>query len=78
MNKTNSYYLLVVYGGVEIQKLGPWSSYQQRDRRAIEVHKKTDVTDSLFWMDRSGTRIRVGSYAAATFEAEEYEHAQEN
>jgi hypothetical protein len=76
MRKRNAYYLLVVYGGLEIQKLGPFSTWKARDRRAIEVHKKTDVIDSLFWMDRSGTRIRVGSYAAATFEAEEYEHAR--
>jgi hypothetical protein len=76
MKKTNAYYLLVVYGGVEIHKLGPFSSWKARDRRAIEVHKNTDVLDSLFWMDRSGTRIRVGSFAAATFEAEENKHAQ--
>ena len=71
---SNAYYLLVVWGGIEVQKMGPWSSYLQRDRRAIEIHKKLDVTDSLFWMDRRGVRIKVGSFVAAMFEAEEYEH----
>lgn len=63
------FYLLIVYGGTEIEKLGPFYSGDARDRRAIEVHKRLDCLDSLFWLDiKPGRGTSAGSYPAMLFE----------
>ena len=70
------YYLIVIYGGVEIEKVGPFVTADARDRRALDVHKNLDALDSLFWLDCHPKRATTGSYPAIFFEEEEQRHAQ--
>ena len=65
------FYLLIIYGAVEIEKVGPFYSADARDRRALELHKNLDSLDSLFWLDFKNRNMRAGSYPAVFFEEEE-------
>ena len=68
------FYLLIVYGAVEIEKVGPFYSAEARDRRALELHKRLDSLDSLFWLDFKNMNMRAGTYPAIFFEEEERHH----
>jgi hypothetical protein len=70
------FYLLIIYGAVEIEKVGPFYSANARDRRALELHKTLDSLDSLFWLDFRGRNTSAGSYPVMFFEPEEVSHAQ--
>ena len=70
------FYLLIIYGAVEIEKIGPFYSADARDRRAIERHKILDSLDSLFWLDFRNNKMSAGGYPAMFFEEEEHDHAQ--
>jgi hypothetical protein len=44
------FYLLIIYGATEIEKIGPFYSTDARDRRALELHKRWTVwTRSSDW-----------------------------
>lgn len=70
------FYLLIIYGAVEIEKIGPFYSADARDRRALELHKNLDSLDSMFWLDCKNSKMRAGSYPAIFFEEEERRHAE--
>jgi hypothetical protein len=72
----NRFYLLIIYGGVEIEKIGPFYSADARDRRALEVHGRLDQLDSMFWLDYRNKKLSAGSYAAMFFEGEEAAHGE--
>jgi hypothetical protein len=71
------YYLLIIWHGVEIKKVGPFYSADARDQRALELNKRLDSQDSLFWLDFRGRKMSAGSYPTMFFEQEEYHHAEE-
>lgn len=55
------YYVLLVFGGVEIEVRGPWNN-------ARKFHKEQDETDSTFWADMKPNRtLAVGSYMHGFF-----------
>jgi hypothetical protein len=62
------FYLLIIYGATEIEKIGPFYSADARDRRALELHKTLDSLDSLFWLDLKHKKMSAGSYPAMFFE----------
>jgi len=70
------FYLLIVYGATEIEKVGPFYSADARDRRALELHQTLDCLDALFWLDLKGRKTSAGSYPAMFFEREEASHAE--
>jgi len=47
------YYFLVVSGGTEIEKEGPFETFKERDARAKVVwrHLSPDKGDNIFWLD---------------------------
>ena len=65
------FYLLIIYGATEIEKVGPFYSADARDRRALDLHKTLDSLDSLFWLDFRNKKMSFGSYPAMFFEKEE-------
>jgi hypothetical protein len=62
------FYLLIIYGACEIEKIGPFYSADARDRRALEVHKTLDSLDSLYWLDLKHKKMSAGSYPSMFFE----------
>jgi hypothetical protein len=65
------YYLIEVDGGVEPFAQGPFSTEDERDEIAKEIHASQNENDYLFWADvqESGV-LTVGSYAAAFLSGE--------
>jgi|SRR5215813_12848709 len=72
------FYLLIVYGACEIEKIGPFYSADARDRRALEIHEQLDCLNALFWLNTRPGRIRTGSYPAMYYEQEVHGEARAN
>jgi hypothetical protein len=72
------FYLLIVYGGCEIEKIGPFYSADARDRRALHLHKRLDCLDALFWLNTRPGRISAGSYPTMFYEREVHDEEGAN
>jgi hypothetical protein len=72
MSKSNKrrYWLLHVWRGIDIKRLGPYKSSAARTAAAKLLVASDDFdmdTDSIFWLDSSGSP-RVGEYPGGLFE----------
>jgi len=60
-------YLLVIWGDVEPQLMGPFATEKARDKKAREIRKVNGDDDGLFPIEATG-QVTVGSYSGAFFE----------
>jgi hypothetical protein len=69
MKKTKRF-LLVVWGDVEPELLGPFKTQEERDRKAREIRTDEGDEHGLFPIDAAG-KVEVGSYSGGFFNKEE-------
>lgn len=70
------FYYLVVSGGVEIEKEGPYISYKDRDKAARKEWNSPEFNqhqDSVFWLDTdaASAEVKVGAYTQSDLDTED-------
>jgi hypothetical protein len=71
----NQYYVLVAWGCVEIELVGPFETEELRDKRARELRKESDTNDGVWALDLIDGKPTVGDYSGGFFMEDENNEA---
>jgi hypothetical protein len=61
------HYLLIVWGDLDPEIMGPFDTVEFRDRRAREIRKARGDKDGIYTLSAAG-KVEVDSYAGSFFE----------
>jgi hypothetical protein len=66
-------YLIVMSGGVEVEKVGPFDSTEDQIARAKEIWTTLDPMsgDNIFWMDLEQGDVHVGAFSEGVLDKDE-------
>ena len=69
LSQTTPFYLLIVYGDIDPEVIGPFADEDQRDNAALVFRRNHGDEDGIFMLSvAGGGRPHVAAYSGAFFE----------